>query len=288
LILSPFCNHVANSSFSSVLPSCFSIKGTLTLNFDEPVRAVSASVVEIYAQGVIDASSSANIFRLTSGTVSTINGRQIVIQMTQADINGILELPKVFQDLASSYVSFASSFINDMAGNSVAAVTSISALAAQSYTSDSTVPRLSSFDLNMDGATAYLTLTFTEPVDSATLDVTKLVIQSAANVAVAANQHRLTGGTVTTPQHHAVLTLALSSADLDALKLKQIALTDQTSWLTMDLGAVNNLFDLGVSALENGSSAISVTQYTADTTKPTIESFKFDMNSGKSHLSIKC
>jgi hypothetical protein len=136
------------------------------------------------------------------------------------------------------------------------------------------------FDLNMDGAVAVLTLTFSETVDAATLDITKISLQTSSSATNAAFTHRLVAGTYTSQQRHPSITVELSEADLDVLKLKRIALSAQSTWLVMDLGAVRNVFDLDVLPVQDGINALMVDGYIADSTKPVLDSFTFNMNDG--------
>jgi len=260
--------------------------GVLTFNFDEPVQAATITPTAVTVQGVSSAPDATNSYTLTAGTASAMNSLQIVLTIAHADLDRITMLPNVFEAIAASYISVTSAFVRDMAGNSLRAISPNTALRALQFTTDATKPSLLSYDLNMDGAVAVLSLHFSETVDTTTLDLTKFSLQTTSSTTQPEFIYQLTAGTVVSEVRHPNVTIHLSSADLDSLKLKRIALTQGTTWLVMQADAISNVFSLGVNAVQNGINAMAVSQFTADTTKPVLDSFTFDMNSGTMALSF--
>jgi hypothetical protein len=168
-----------------------------------------------------------------------------------------------------------------MATNAV--VASTSGHLFDSFVADMTNPRLTSFDLNMNGATAVLTLHFSETVDVSSLQVGDIVLQAASNIMDAQYAVALAGCDVTTTADGPDVVINLSTSKLDALKLQHIALQSSTAWITFADTMVTDVNGLAVIARANGVSALAVSSnYTPDTTKPVLEGFEFNMNDGMS------
>eukprot|EP00042_Codosiga_hollandica_P059493 m.918095 g.918095 ORF g.918095 m.918095 type:complete len:4523 (+) comp60173_c0_seq1:4307-17875(+) len=259
--------------------------GVLTINFDEPIRASSAQVASLTVQGVATVGSASDAYTLTTATTSQVNGRQLLVTINQSDINAILALPKILQDLQSSYLQLSSAFIQDMAGNAIAPILASAGLQALSFSQDSSAPRLLAFDLNMNGATGILVLTFSETVDAATLVKSGIVLR-ASSASDASGSYQLTGGSVTSRPHSDILVLELTASDLDGLKLKRIGLRRETAWLTFDSAAVKNVFSVAVDPVTNGVNSLGVSNFVPDSTRPAIQSFNFDMDQGTLSLSF--
>merc|ERR1711871_191988 len=99
--------------------------------------------------------------------------------ITEFDMNQIKMLRSLAQSDGSTYLihswEAANAMIWDMNQNAVVPITT--AQNVRVYTIDETTPSLESYDLDMTAEV--LTLTFSETVDTATLDVTGITIQES-------------------------------------------------------------------------------------------------------------
>lgn len=242
---------------------------TLTLNFNEPVNAATLQATGIT---LLD-DQSGTPYRLSDGNTSSLNGLQIVVDLTETDLNNIKELETLLVSLETSYISITGDVIEDMNGNGVVPIDPDEALNASMFVNDTTRPRLGSFDLDLNSNT--LTLEFVETVNTSSINFTGIVLQQSSN---STNQYRLTDGSLLSRQDSTVIRFDVVRGDLNAIKARLIALTRSTTWLTLDEAAILDQNQQPVIARVNGLNALMVREYTEDRVPPTLESFVLDLD----------
>jgi hypothetical protein len=170
--------------------------------------------------------------------------------------------------------------IEDMSvpGNGVRAINSSRALEAAEFVEDTTDPRVSSFDLNMNAGT--LDLHFPETMNASSLDITGLTLQQASD-ATGDDAHSLSAvSTWDLSTDSTTISITIARADLDELKRKEIGRRPEDSWLVVNAGSIEDMNGRPVRAAVTGVSAIPVDGHTADTTSPELSEFDFNLNSG--------
>lgn len=249
------------------------IIGTFTLNFDKPVNASTIDVTAVTAHG----QSSALSYQLTtSSTTLSGNGLQIVLSLSAADLDATKALLNAFTSSSNSYVTISAKFIKDMSRNSVNPIV----IKTSQFTADQHGPSLSAFDLNVNGASAYIILRFSETVNVASIDLEEISIQALSTVSDAHLAVSLGGSVIVTSSNSSTVKIDLSPAVQDALKVNRIALTRDTAWLVLSAQSVNNVADLAVTPRVNGIDALLVSDFTPDTEKAKLLGFDIDMNAG--------
>ena len=118
------------------------------------------------------------------------------ISFTEADLNMLKLRTEIATTTANSFVSFTSNTVTDFAGNDVIAVAPSSARQANSFIPDTTAPELVRYSLDMDDG--FLSLTFSETVDSSTIAVSDITLLDTERVADATGSYKLTDSTATT------------------------------------------------------------------------------------------
>ena len=242
---------------------------TLVLNFNEPVNAMTLDATGIT---LLDGPNGVS-HTLTGGNTSSINGLQIVVDLTDEDLNQIKVLESLFVSLESSFISITEVVIADMSNNRVVPILPQNALGANSTINDTTRPNLRAFDLDLDSN--IMTLEFVETVNTSSINFTGIILQQASN---SSNRYRLTNGTLLSFQDSTIIRFELVTEDLNAIKSQEIALRPSTTWLTLEEFAILDQNMQPVVPLENGINAIMVRSYTRDEVRPELLSFVLDLN----------
>jgi hypothetical protein len=164
-----------------------------------------------------------------------------------------------------------------MNGNDANAVADGSAIPASSFVADLTPPFLKSFELNMNFGS--LTVKFSETVPPAAVLPTSFVLQSAADgTDLSTSSRALTGGNVSTAIISDSITIALTTADLDAIKaLPALAVGFNSAYLSMAATAVTDVSGNNVTAIPSNAGEVAKT-FVFDTTRPSLVSFSLDMD----------
>ena len=210
----PFETFVADTT-SPVLVS-FDLDlntGVLILWFSEPVNANTLDPTQVTLQNAIIATVDLTLSNAT--TTSSGNGPVIVLQL-QSDADRIKTSTDLADSITTTYLSFTASTIQDLSGNAVVPVPQFYALLALYFIADVTQPELVSFSLDMDIGS--LQLTFSEAVDSSTLDPTGITLQSSADLPT--TNFTLTGGSVVAVSYTEMM-LMLTRVDANALRQMQ-------------------------------------------------------------------
>jgi len=163
--------------------------GKLTLYFDSATNAATLTTTGITIQSSASASPSAT-YTLTGGTGNPASGTlttgsPLEITLTTTDLNNIKATAGLAKDATTSYLSITTATIQDTSGNTVNAITPASAMIVTynggTYTADSAAPTfdtLSAASVNAVGDT--LTLVFSEPMDTTTLNTT--AVRAGTNI----------------------------------------------------------------------------------------------------------
>jgi len=188
--------------------------------------------------------------------VSETDSTQITITLSSTDLNGIKAIEGMAKTAPNSYLRVTAGAVTDMAANSIAVISDGSAVAADSYVPDTTVPTLNTWNLNME--TRVLTLNFSESVDASTLSVGGITLQDAETRAA---HYTLTNST-TASGNGATIAVNLSATDRNAIIADtSLAVSEATSWITLTSGAIDDMAGNDVTAIADGS-ATQVTIYT--------------------------
>jgi hypothetical protein len=254
---------------------------TMTLNFNEPVGANSVIFPGIAVQNGANGGPSV---RLTGGSSTrSSDGLRVTVTLLQDDVDTINADDRLAVNRSTTFITMAENSTRDMAGNGIDEIAASSSHAVSVYVADTIRPRLHSFNLNIDSQE--LTLVFNETVDISSVDLSKFTLQAASN-AVPAQQHQLTGGTIQTATDGTSVTIVLSTADVNQLKLAGIAQSSNSTWLVLDATALTDAAGQDIIPLENGVSAMNVDVFVLDATPPTLLSYDLDMDAGQIHFTF--
>ena len=257
--------------------------GTVQLSFSETVKASTLSVTGLTLQ---DAAPSTKSFTLTTSTASSTNSDVVLVTLSTADLDSIKALYPLSSSKATSYLRINANTVYDMSAQGVVAIVNANAIQANSYTADATSPTLQHYSLNLNTGT--LVLTFSETVDGSTLTTSAITLQSASNMnglVAATHQYTLTGGSYS-PQLSTVISVSLSTADLNAIKaLPIIAITNSGTFLSLTSSAVKDVYGNAITVIASTAGQAS-SSFTPDATSPVLSSFDINMSLGTLTLSF--
>ena len=257
----------------------------LILNFDEPVDISSLNLTLLLLQNISNSSlAPSESVMLTAGNTTQTSILQIVVTITNDDLNEIKKMLNLLRDRDSSFVSIPSDFAVDLNDNPIQAISSNNALQAAMFYDDDGRPILEAFDLDMDSG--ILTLSYSETVDISTIDLTGIGFQlmSTVNLTMPELHYQLTSGMVVSPSDTPVVVVLLNNSDLNELKSRRIGRTDSV-WITMEMTTVRDIVGLPVQVV-NQANSIRVSRRITDTSPPQLLSFRIDMDASTITLSF--
>ena len=253
---------------------------TLTLSFNESVDTQTLNVTFITLTSAVNETSDGFSYTLTDlSTSSSDNRPQIVIDLSGEDLNEIKRREELGTSENSTFIFLSSSAIADTFGNLVVELTPRNAIQASSHIDDQIEPTLNGFDLDMNSGT--LTLTFSETVNTSSLNTNGITFQS--NETMPSEMYQLSGlyGSVTLPSN--IIQVVLANDDLNELKYRQMLAIDNTS--TFLFITPNTIRDMN-SNLVMQSTVLPVGNFTSDISPPIFLNFTIDMDQGELTLSF--
>ena len=257
----------------------------LILNFDEPVDHRTLQIPQITFQSSANRSGDPNLyFTLESSTSISGSGLMIVVDLSVDDANEIKLRERLLVNEETTYISVTEDLVSDMRGNKLVPISPMNGEMVRLYMPDDTRPHLLEFHLDMDASRLHLT--FLETMNASSINFTSFTLQMDSHVMDDRLQYRLTGGDLESYNDSTVLIIIITLEDLNAIKSLEIAMSTSTSWLLMDSSAIMDMYDLSVRPLLNGMNAQQATEYTIDTTRPELQYFMFDLNTGELTLSF--
>ena len=256
--------------------------GTLTLEFDETVRASSLNLTEITLQDTPH-NDSMNVYSLTGGSADNTELIVIVVTLSFSDLNEI----KKIRELASippttapvnnmtlppdgnTFLSITSGAIEDTNFNPIVEIPPNNARRVRSITLDTTPPVLVSFDFNLNNE--QMVLTFSETVNVQTLNLTEITLIGSTPL----ENYTLTGGRVP-PEDNYIIVVQLDVSDVNNVKRNiNIAVDDATTHLYLGPSSILDMNDNPLNVTE----PLQVREFSEDTRSPVLVSFDLDLNS---------
>jgi len=249
---------------------------TLNLNFSEPIDTstvlVTAFTLQNQSNGITPDS-----FQLTTGsTVVGPSDDMITIRIGVQDLNTIKSVSNLATSIANTYLSFTSTAAQDLVGNPVQEVMATAAFQARNLLPDTVGPILQQFTLDLN--TGQLSLTFGETINGSSLNLALFTFQDV--MTNPSETVTLTSGTI--PSTNDIeITVTLSGADLDRVKVSNLANLVDDTFLSLQTGAIAD-----AAGNQAQSDTRQATRVTPDTTEPRLIAFDFDLDAGRVTLSF--
>ena len=248
--------------------------GLLDLKFDEVIDTTMVVVSSFILQDA--ATAETETYSLSSSTVDPSNttlASEIRIRLSSHDLNQIKSRQSIVQ---SPYLRIMMGAVMDSEGNRILDTipTEVTLLIQ-----DTTEPELQNFELDLNMGS--LSLTFSEALNTSTVDIGSLLLQSTPNAMVGIT-YQLTNSTPV-DAIDSTLTISLSDSDLDEIKLREVFRDDV--FVSFTPAFAEDLAGLSVEPVQNVSArpALSIT---ADSTPPELLGFVLNLNDGKLDLTF--
>ena len=256
--------------------------GQITLTFDETVNISSFTVTQITLQNniTLDPTASHQLSNLSYTPSPDSNIVEIVLD--PSDLNEIKRLDRLATDPNDTYISITSDLVTDMNNNSVYAIPDDDALPVFMYIMDMTPPILLEFDLNLNSS--QLTLRFNETVESDSLDVTSITIQSSQTTSL--SSVTLSNSSLTLSLDNTTLVVEISEEDLNEIKrIMALATGENNTFISLSSSAVRDMSSNSIVTIPTND-ALQVAEFTADMIHPVLREFNLDMDFGTLELSF--
>ena len=251
------------------------------VNFSETPNRTSLDVTQLWLQHV--AMNSSEQRQLVGFSALTWTLTTLTINLTVADTNAVKLNRQLATDAASTFLRFTSSFASDMNGNAISTLPAGEGVQVNAFTADTTPPQLDSFRLDMDSP-ELLRLTFNEPVDAATLNVSSLTLQGASNITL--RQWLSLNDSTVDIIDDTSLTVRLSFKDSSVLKsLPQVASVFGNTFLSITHGGVHDM-NANLVVMVSSGAAMATSEFIADTTDPVLSDYTLDMDNSRLTLTF--
>ena len=209
------------------------------------------------------------------------NSEIVTIPLNSVDQNIIKRSSSLGVNENSTFISFSSSVVQDIAGNDGLPVT---LRMAARVVADVTSPVINRFDFDFDEMN--ITLVFNEPINPNSLDVRHIAIQNEQGAFPLLSYSLQQADTVSTLNFGTVLTFTLSARDRNAIQaIRGLATNSSNTFLTVNPEAVTDTGGNMVVRV-SPSLALPVSSFQADTLQPQLEGFGLNLNSRLLRLSF--
>ena len=262
------------SSFSIDLDA-----GTFVLTFNEVVRANSFKFDQFTI--LRTSGTTLNSLTLTGGTALPFNSSSTVtVEFSRADLDVIKLDDNLCSVTGNCLLTITSTAVSDTEGNSVNPITPASPLEPSSLTQDVSPPMILSFDFIRVGTSMLnqLILRFDEPVEFMSADVSLITFYEDMDGNNTNTSYSLTSSSsVTNTDDSAVITIALSSTDYEALiNNPPILQSVNTTYLQISAGAFSDRESTPIEM----SDVVQVDMLVGDFVPPRLSSFVLDLDDG--------
>ncbi len=214
--------------------------------------------------------------------LSSFDSHTLVVYLSHDDLDNIKVLTGLATGHNNSFIAITEEIVSDTVGNRVIEINTTEALRAYMYEPDITRPQLRAFDFDLDAGN--LTLTFTETVNTSSLDVTMITLYSNLCMGVTytfTTNPPYPASTTTFSSDGPIIVLNIGYEDLDSIKnARELASERVNTFISITNYTVSDNAGNQVIPLDP-CIAPMVTDFTHDTTRPEMESFDIDLNNGR-------
>lgn len=251
--------------------------GTLTMLFSETVSSLSFEPTEFKLHPQADGGGTAYV--LSAGTWTTTDSQTIVLKLSSVDLNKLTADLSIAISDVTSYLSMTTDAVDDVSGNKITTQPANGPLKVATFTPDTTDAELVGFAINMNAGS--VSLTFKETVNHVHLKVGQVTLQASATGGPSVTLSA--GSTPTTTSPNTVINFDLVADDLNDLKTTAgLCTAVANTWVSVGADLIKDMNNRGTTIIQAGSALqVASAGFAADTTKPIVNSFTADFNTGK-------
>ena len=259
---------------------------TLQLVFSEPVTISSVQLTQLTLVSSRSPSPLVS-YQITGGIIHPTQlaaSAEVVFNLAESDIAFLKESEGIATNSSNTFMTALSGLAEDTSGTSNAAIDTSSAVGIRSLATDTTLPDLLSFTLDVDSGE--MVLDFSDVVDVSTFDVSALTLQGQ-NYRVPLEWHSLSSSSSSASSSNSfTVTVFIGSDDLNRIKeIRTLATDESDTFLTVRATLVDDLAGLDVIAITDGK-ALQASGFTPDSKDPVLDSWSLDMDQSQLTLSF--
>ena len=247
----------------------------LQLSFSEPMLT-NITFSSITIQSLSNSAVISHSLLNGTNTVPSDNRQRLQFKLSAEDVRQIKLAAQLAIDAASTHVSLLAGAFQDVSGNPVIVRSNINALQVGSYIGDTTSPDLLSFNLDMDSNE--LSLTYNDVMDRATLEITRIRLQSTRAGSDAANAYALTTGSTSSSPNGFIIVINLSLMDQNQLKARRnLATNKSNTFISAEANTLKDVAGVNMIAITQ-TEGRNVTLFTADSGNPRLTAFSLSVS----------
>ena len=254
--------------------------GSFIITFNEPV---DTNTVNFHMITLLNTPSGSRRYTLSGGSAQTLNANKLslLISLSRNDRIQLKLISGLAVSYTTTYIFLAEGMVLDTAGNANQAVHAVQ-LSQSGYVPDTSFASLISFSLDLN--IGVLTLTFDDVINASSVDPTKLTIQSRSQSQTIS--YTLTvQSTVCTPSSN-IIAVCIRGQDLHSLQLNlQLATNALNTFVSFPPDLANDVEGKRIIGIANNE-ARAVSNYTQDLTRPMLQSYQLDMNTGQLYFTF--
>ena len=251
---------------------------TLELSVNEPIIPSSFNTSQI---SIVNSDTAPTVsYTLTGGDVE-VNGLNIVVTLNNEDVSFLKRNSSLGTSAADTFIVASPLTFTDASNNLVEGIPPNMPRTIDNFVEDTSPPRLVSFSYEAPGdrAGVVLQLTFSEVIDTSSLNASMITLTDAPGSTTIVI---LTNGSFNLRDSNIV---ALNVSDIDynrILAMPPIGTSINTTYLSIAEGAVVDLVNLPLEEITD----LPAAAYTVDLVSPEISNFTFDLNAGTLSLTF--
>ena len=254
--------------------------GSFIVTFNEPV---DANTVDFHMISLLSTPSGSRRYTLSGGSAQTLNTNKLslLISLSHDDRIQLKLTSGLAVSYTSTYLSLAEGMVLDTAGNTNQAVHAVQ-LPQSGYVPDTSFASLVRYSLDLN--IGVLTLTFDDVINASSVNTTKLTIQSRSQ-SPAISYTLTVQSAVCTPSSN-IIAVCIHGQDLHSLQLNlQLATNATNTYISFPPDIANDVEGKRIIEIANNQ-ARAVSNYTQDLTRPTLQSYQLDMNTGQLYFTF--
>ncbi len=245
--------------------------GTLTMTFsnDIQVSTVQASMLTIQSTAQSDA-----VAYSPSGlsmSANTQDSNILVISVANNDLNALKGQLNLATLATNTWLSFPSTFAQDIFGVAIASVLANDSIQVSTYTPDTTPPIPTRFRLDMNSG--IIDLTFNEPMNPDSVNFISFAVQNSGTTSTV---YTLTGGELMSTGSDAPtqIDIVMTTDDLNGIKIVENLATNRLdSFVNLGAGSISDISGNGVLG-----QAVPANSYQRDIVEPALQYFDLNLN----------
>jgi len=253
--------------------------GTLTLLFSETVNISTISATAITLQNKVAGSTETVALHSALQVMATQSGASVTLVLSNQDLNSIKSSVSIGKFTNATYLACTTFLALSMTNVANKAVVPSAALPIASFFADSVAPVLVAWNIDLDQG--YLTLVFSEVIQTNSLVVQLITLHTFANKSTGQNLSLTNSSVVLNTTTSDVTSVQLSVLDWSLAENLFTGVINQT-FLSLSASAVLDVAGNGVTTMPTGLAVTSLTLHVA----PQLVTFALDMNSKTASLTF--